>query len=104
MDFSIRFWDKIANEAVVQFYSSKFVCPTSAQDLHEEFKHALKDVNKLNMLRVSMDGPIVDWVLYDELCKHRENEELPKLINIGSYGVHMRCFTQFGTIYAILKT
>ena len=46
----------------------------SAHALYEEFKQALKDVN---------------WVLFDEFCKHQENEESPNLINIGSCGLHI---------------
>ena len=38
------------------------------------------------MLQVSMDGTSVNWALYDELGKHREREELPGLISIGSCG------------------
>ena len=36
-----------------------------------------------------MDGVSVNWALYDELRKHREKEELPSLINICSYGLHI---------------
>ena len=82
MDFSLRFWDKTGNEAVVQYFDSKFLGHASAEDLLEEFRQALKDLHESIMLQVSMDGPRVNWVFYDELCKHCEREELPSLINI----------------------
>ena len=89
MDFSLRFWDKTANEAVVQYFDSKFLGHASAQDLFKEFQEALKDLRESSMLQVSVDGPSVNWALYDELRKHREREELPSLINIGSCGLHI---------------
>ena len=89
MDFSLRFWDKTANEAVVQYFDSKFLGHASAQDLFKEFQEALKDLRESSMLQVSMDGPSVSWALYDELCKHCKREELPSLTNIGSCGLHI---------------
>ena len=41
------------------------------------------------MLQVSIDCESIDWALYDELRKHREGEELPSLINIDSFGLHI---------------
>ena len=61
----------------------------SAQDLFKEFQEALKDLRESSMLQVSMDGPNVNWALYDELRKHCKREELPSVINIGSCGLHI---------------
>lgn len=38
-----------------------------------------------------MDDPNVNWamLIYEELRKHREREELPSLINFGSCGLHI---------------
>ena len=41
------------------------------------------------MLQVSMDGPSTNWAFLDLLTSDREAEELPKLVNIGSYGLHI---------------
>ena len=89
MDFSLRFWDKTANQAAVQYFDSKFLGHASAQDLLKEFQEALKDLRELSMLQFSMDGPGVNWALYDKLRKNTEREELPSLVNIGSCGLHI---------------
>ena len=89
MNFSLMFWGKTANEAIVQYFNSKFLGHVSAQDLLKEFQEALKDLRESSMLQVSMDGPSVSWALYDELCKHCKREELPSLTNIGSCGLHI---------------
>ena len=36
-----------------------------------------------------MDGRNVNWALYEQLRKHREKEELPSFINIGSCSLHI---------------
>ena len=41
------------------------------------------------MLQVSIDCQSINWALYDELRKHREGENLPSLINIDSFGLHI---------------
>ena len=89
MDFSLRFLGKTGNEAVVQYFNSKFLSHVSAQDLLQEFQQALKDLRESSMLQVSMDDPSCYWALYDKLGKHPEREELPSLINIGSCGLHI---------------
>ena len=70
-------------------FDSNVLGHASAQDLLKEFQEALKDLRESSMLQVSMDGPSVNWALYDELRKHGEREELPSLIKIGSCGLHI---------------
>ena len=70
MDFSLRFWDKTANESVAQYFDSKCLSRASARDLLKEFQQTLKDLHESSMLQVSMDGPSVNWALCDELRKH----------------------------------
>ena len=36
-----------------------------------------------------MDGPSVNWLLLNLLEKQREQQELPKLLNIGSCNLHV---------------
>ena len=36
-----------------------------------------------------MDGPNVNWKFYTDLTKECNSEELPQLLNIGSYGLHI---------------
>lgn len=44
MDFSLRVWDKTANEAVVQHFDSNCLGHVSGQDLHKKFQQTLKDL------------------------------------------------------------
>ena len=42
-------------------------------------------INSINLTQLSMDGPSVSWLLLDLLKNQREQQELPKLLNIRSY-------------------
>ena len=41
------------------------------------------------MAQLSMDGPSVNWLLLDLLKKQLEQQDLPKLLNIGSCNLHV---------------
>ena len=41
------------------------------------------------MAQLSMNGPSVNWLLLDLLKKQLEQQELPKLLNIGSCNLHV---------------
>ena len=42
------------------------------------------------MVQVSMDGPSVNWKLYDSIVEERnQNDDYPALIDIGSCSLHV---------------
>ena len=44
------------------------------------------------LAQVLLDGPNVNWKMYDKLVEDRgENEQLQGLINVGSYGLYVVC-------------
>ena len=50
---------------------------------------SLATINSINLTQLSMDGPSVNWLLFDLLEKQHEEQELPKLLNIGSCNLHV---------------
>ena len=46
-------------------------------------------INSINLTQLSMDGPSVNWLLLDLLKNQREQQELPKLLNIRSYNLYV---------------
>ena len=46
-------------------------------------------INSKNLAQLSIDGQNVNWLLLDLLEKQREQQELPKLLNIGSCNLHV---------------
>ena len=68
----------------------QFLGHTRAEDLKGNFEETTKDLDKKILAQVSMDGPNVNWKMYDKLVEERgENEQLPELINVGSCGLHV---------------
>ena len=74
----------------------------------------MKELNKGQLLQISVDGPSVNRAFLKEIEKHREQEELPQLINIGSCCLHIirgafqtgattTCWNIKGTLKAIYK-
>ena len=41
------------------------------------------------MLMLPMDGPTTNWVVFDKLRQHREENEMPVLFDIGSCSLHV---------------
>lgn len=41
------------------------------------------------ILKLSMDGPAVNWKVYDMLTENTEQETGSKLLNVGSCGLHV---------------
>ena len=74
----------------------------------------MKELNKGQLLQISVDSPSVNRAFLKEIQKHREQEELPQLINIGSCcldiihvafqtGATTTCWNIKGTLKAIYK-
>ena len=88
MDLHVRYWDCVKNEVVTRYYSSQFLGKASAQDVYEKFTKCcpVLDVNKL--LQVSSGGPNVNLAFLNILNEKRSDEDLQKLLNIGTCGLH----------------
>ena len=67
----------------------------SASNLLESMTRSLAAINTIKPMKLSMDGSSVNWLLLD-LQKQREQQELPKLLNIGSCNLQV--------IYGAFKT
>ena len=88
MDLHVRFWD-IENNCVATWYlNSKFLGKVAGQDVYEKFNECISEVDENKLLQVSSDGPNVNLAFLDLLNEHRSDNELSRLINIGTCGLH----------------
>ena len=88
MDFIVKYFRK--DRVVSRYLTSEFLGHTQADDLKKKFEEALQDLDMKKMVQVSMDGPNVNWKLYDSLVEDRnENEDYPALIDVGSCSLHV---------------
>ena len=77
-------------------FDSQFLDHPTAKGLLENMTTSLATINSINVTQLSMNDPNVNWLLHDLLEKQREQQELPKLLNIGSFNLHV--------IHGALKT
>ncbi|XP_047140612.1 uncharacterized protein LOC124815840 [Hydra vulgaris] len=88
MDLLVRYWD--GNDKVkVRYWTSAFLGHSAASDLLTHFNENLSRFDSSKMYQVSMDGPSTNLKFLDDLNKHRKDNEMPQLINIGSCSLHV---------------
>lgn len=87
LDIHLRFWDNNAVQSI--YYTSAFLGHATALDLINCFEtHVERKIRYANLVQVSMDGPNVNWAVFDKLQTKLETENNKKLLNIGSCGLH----------------
>ena len=89
MDLNLRFWNFTKNEVEIRYWDSQFLGHSTAAHIFENFTSSLDSLKKSSTIQVLMDGPSTNWAFLDLLTSDREAEELPKLVNIGSCGLHI---------------
>ena len=89
MDFVVSYWDCSKQRSCVQYFTSKFPKYCSADDLNLCLNEAIKELDQSKMIQLSMDGPHVNWSLYESISSTRKERGLPALINIGSCSLHI---------------
>lgn len=74
----------------VRYWHSRFFGHTGAHnDLLSGFSSATEKLDPTKFIQISMDGPAVNHKFYDSLKKQREENELPKMIDIGGCNLHI---------------
>ena len=89
MDLMVRYWDVNNSKVQVRYWDSTFLGHSAANDLLQHFNDSVESINPSKIIHVSIDGPAVNHKFYKGLEDHREREELPKMINIGSCNLHI---------------
>ena len=69
-----------------KFVTGTFLGHSAANDILQHFSDSVESINPSKIIHVSIDGPAVN---HKGLEDHREREELPKMINIGSCNLHI---------------
>ena len=87
-DLHVRLWDIKNNCVATQYFNSKFLGKAAAQDIYEKFNECISELDENKLLQVSSDGPNVNLAFLDLLNEHRSDNELSRLINTGTCGLH----------------
>ena len=89
MDVVVSYWDSSTQKSCVQYLTSKFTKYCTSEELNICLNEAMEDFDPGKMIQLFMDGPNVNWSIYETISSSREERELPALINIGSCGLHI---------------
>ena len=87
MDILVRGW--FGGEVSSRYYKSVFFGHGTAVDLEEVLHSHVEDsLGYSGMLQLSMDGPAVNWALFNKLQETMIEEHNTRSIDIGSCGLH----------------
>ena len=89
IDVGICYWDDVKNLVQTRYFDSKFLQCPNAEMLFEKIKESLTELDESRLIRLSMDGPSVNWNVLEKLDDYLTNMELPETIHIGSCNQHI---------------
>ena len=88
MDVHMRLWD--TNGTVSSRYlCSKFMGHATAEQMLDKFNECVGNLNLAKLIQISMDGPNVNWKLYDLMQQDLKVNLNVSLLNIGSCNLHV---------------
>ncbi|KAK0143227.1 hypothetical protein N1851_018653 [Merluccius polli] len=87
LDVHVRLWD--GPEVKTKYIGSEFLGHSTAKDVVEKLNHFLSELGTRNLIQLSMDGPNVNWKVYDTLQQQVQIDAGKSLVNIGSCGLHI---------------
>ena len=89
LDFQIRFWDKETIQVQTCYFDSWFFKWPNADSILSKLLSSTSSLPEKNMLVLSVDGRNTNWSVFEKLNAHREKNELPQILEIGSCNLHV---------------
>jgi len=86
MDIHIRFWD--SGRVVTRYWGSEFMGHASAETVAEHLQSSISALPKAQIQQLAMDGPSVNWKLFELICNDLKDQANINLLNVGSCGLH----------------
>lgn len=86
LDIHLRYW----NSGVVQtrYFDSKMLGHSTANHLLEAINSCKETIDFRHLIHLSMDGPNVNWAMFNKLQMQLKTDYNNNLFNIGSCGLH----------------
>ena len=88
IDVLARYWDVRLNKVNTHYVKSEFMGKAAANDVLAKFEAASSELDRTKFIQVPSDGPNVNLKFLELLCEKRQDEDLKKLIFIGTCGLH----------------
>ncbi|XP_051238135.1 uncharacterized protein LOC127353140 [Dicentrarchus labrax] len=87
MDLHVCIWD--GGKVRTRYVGSEFFGHATARDVVDKMIPVLEGIGVKNLVQLSMDGPHVNWKIFDMLQKEVLGDVNKSLLNIGSCGLHV---------------
>lgn len=89
MDIHLRFWN--GSQVETRYATSAFLGHADAATVVAALKESVNSlgVGLENVLQLGMDGPNVNWKVFDDLAAEIRMEKDTDLLNVGSCGLHV---------------
>ena len=87
-DFHIRTWQN-TNEVHTRYLTSLFMGHGTAVHLKDALTEVLSTVGINKLIQISMDGPNVNWRMYEDFSSEFKTDTNQGVLNIGSCGLHI---------------
>ena len=88
LDIHLRFWNS-GGVVKSRYFNSKMLGHSTSDDLLEAINSCRESVNFQNLVHLSMDGPNVNWAVFNKLQAQLKTDYNNHLFNIGSCGLHI---------------
>ena len=89
MDIHIRFWDSENSLVKTSYFDSQFMYSANQDNLYQSITRSIESLPETNINQLSMDGPNTNWVVLKKFIAAREENDEPKLAEIGSCNLHI---------------
>lgn len=86
LDIHMRYWQ--GTKVATRYYTSVFMGHASAADLVEHIDTAIVELSKNRIVQLGMDGPNVNWKVFEDLQKHLQDDTGKQMLSVGSCGLH----------------
>ena len=73
----------------VRYLQSLYLDHSTHTNLLEHFNKSIETLDPSKMIKVSMDGPIINLKFFKELTNERSDSGIPALIDFGSCSLHI---------------
>ena len=88
MDVYVWFWNVTELKVSVQFIASTIFGHGTHQKLLKHFYEVTKELDHLKLYQISIDGPSVNFKVYNKIVQDRQENMVHSLIDIGSCSLH----------------
>ena len=88
MDVYIRMWD-ITGIVITRYFGSVFMGHADAAGMLQKLNDCIRSLNLAKLVQISMDGPNVNWKLFDMVQNDLHLNLKLTLLDIGSCNLHI---------------